>query len=295
MSKLDRLVLRMRRFVEAATHDLRSGRQAAPPRARRERHLLAVPLLGSGGGGEYWNSGTLIRSYMTMLYEQVRCGSAPSGWPVLTLGYVERSRCCLFRCGRCGWWCGWRIGLGRRRSCVSVQVKQLRVDVVMCMFDSDTYEAAQAERRTLAPDWPLSKRLMSTGRRLARLATAGELVLFIGAGVSTGAGLPMWVGLIDKLATAVGIGVVPPAAQGEVRTPEREAQLARMAAARKKDFAKLNLLDQALLIEQRLSLAGRSLGQTVAAMLLSPFHSVAHSLLAKLPVTEHITTNYDAL
>ena len=50
----------------------------------------------------------------------------------------------------------------------------------------------------------VSDRLLATGRRLARLATAGELVLFLGSGVSVGAGLPMWVPLVRQLAKAVG-------------------------------------------------------------------------------------------
>ena len=180
------------------------------------------------------------------------------------------------------------------------QLPTLGVDVALCLYDSDTHAAAQAARRVLirdglAPAWPLSRRLLKTGRRLARLAVAGKLVLFLGAGVSVGAGLPMWVGLVKQLAKAVGIGVPPAASPGEARTAEQQATLERKAASRWKAFQELSLLDQARLIEKRLAASGRSLGHTVAGMLLSPHHSVAHALLAKMPVSEYITTNYDAL
>ena len=79
-----------------------------------------------------------------------------------------------------------------------MQARDLGVDIALCLFDNVTYAAAQAERRLLfesgeAIPWQavVSDRLLATGRRLARLATAGELVLFLGMGM--GLGLGRWV------------------------------------------------------------------------------------------------------
>ena len=280
VDKTSRMVSRLHGFLTLAAADLLTGPRAKAPRARRERHLLAVPAFGTGGGGGFRFAGALIQEYLKLIYRLVR-GVAAVG----TQKLPALTRACMFR---------------HAWSQPTEQLPTLGVDVALCLYDSDTHAAAQAARRVLirdglAPAWPLSRRLLKTGRRLARLAVAGKLVLFLGAGVSVGAGLPMWVGLVKQLAKAVGIGVPPAASPGEARTAEQQATLERKAASRWKAFQELSLLDQARLIEKRLAASGRSLGHTVAGMLLSPHHSVAHALLAKMPVSEYITTNYDAL
>ena len=280
VDKTSRMVSRLHGFLTLAAADLLTGPRAKAPRARRERHLLAVPAFGTGGGGGFRFAGALIQEYLKLIYRLVR-GVAAVG----TQKLPALTRACMFR---------------HAWSQPTEQLPTLGVDVALCLYDSDTHAAAQAARRVLirdglAPAWPLSRRLLKTGRRLARLAVAGKLVLFLGAGVSVGAGLPMWGGLVKQLAKAVGIGVPPAASPGEARTAEQQATLERKAASRWKAFQELSLLDQARLIEKRLAASGRSLGHTVAGMLLSPHHSVAHALLAKMPVSEYITTNYDAL
>ena len=278
VDKTSRMVSRLHGFLTLAAADLLTGPRAKPPRARRERHLLAVPAFGTGGGGGFRFAGALIQEYLKLIYRLVRgCCGHPN---------ATGSHAC--------------VHVSHAWSQPTEQLPTLGVDVALCLYDSDTHAAAQAARRVLirdglAPAWPLSRRLLKTGRRLARLAVAGKLVLFLGAGVSVGAGLPMWVGLVKQLAKAVGIGVPPAASPGEARTAEQQATLERKAASRWKAFQELSLLDQARLIEKRLAASGRSLGHTVAGMLLSPHHSVAHALLAKMPVSEYITTNYDAL
>lgn len=69
----------------------------------------------------------------------------------------------------------------------------------------------QAQRRLSAYRWPLSHALMVHSKRLAQHARDGDLVLFLGAGVSMGCGLPNWDGLLNALATQVGIGPEVPA------------------------------------------------------------------------------------
>lgn len=44
------------------------------------------------------------------------------------------------------------------------------------------------------------KALVEKAQELATLAKKGEMVLFLGAGVSVGAGLPMWSDLLTNLA-----------------------------------------------------------------------------------------------
>ena len=46
---------------------------------------------------------------------------------------------------------------------------------------------------------------------------------------------------------------------------------------------------------RRLKESRRSLGEVVASQLRSDFYSVQHSVLASMPVTEVVTTNYDTL
>lgn len=60
-------------------------------------------------------------------------------------------------------------------------------------------------------------------------------------------------------------------------------------------FKSLSWLDQARLLQTRLELKGISLGEAVAARLRSDFHSTAHALLASLPCSDVVTTNYDNL
>ena len=46
---------------------------------------------------------------------------------------------------------------------------------------------------------------MKRAKVLADMAKRGELVLFLGAGVSVGAGLPTWNALLQQLAAKVGV------------------------------------------------------------------------------------------
>jgi hypothetical protein len=118
---------------------------------------------------------------------------------------------------------------------------------------------------------PLDDELIAEAHRLAHGASAGQLVLFLGAGVGQGAGLPLWKNLLEQLAERAG-----------------------MAVADRLSLATLDAVDRARIISGRLK--GRSLG-TAAAELLQTFrhYSVSHALLAALPIEEVVTTNYDVL
>jgi hypothetical protein len=154
------------------------------------------------------------------------------------------------------------------------QAEDCRVDVVLVTRTLKVLSAAQAiRRRDIEPAaWAgLSGAHVEDAKRLAARAGQGELVLFIGAGVSASAGLPLWGELLDTLASEAGFS-------DQERTR----------------LEKVNVLDRARILESRLGGTG-GLGARVAAHLKPSRHSLSHTLLASLPVKEVATTNYDCL
>ncbi len=122
------------------------------------------------------------------------------------------------------------------------------------------------------------------GRRAPRNGRSAELVLFLGAGVSAGAGLPRWKGLLDVLAKE--------AAVFQDMRIEEERIL--------KGFNALNPLDRARIISDHLAEkdkdSKKSIGRKVAELIgRHRCYRLSHALLAVLPVAEVVTTNYDAL
>jgi len=152
------------------------------------------------------------------------------------------------------------------------------VDCVLVTWDGPSHAAAQAERRRWLAEsrtsgWPdLSEDLIAIGKGLARKAKHGQLVLFLGAGISASAGLPLWNTLLAQLAETAGM------------TPEERAHLAA-----------LNPLDQAELVERRMGGDRAQLAAEIRRLLSGHEFSIAHALLAALPVSEVVTTNYDTL
>ena len=76
------------------------------------------------------------------------------------------------------------------------------VDVALVLYSETAYSAAQQARsRTHHRCWgELSDEHEQEALRLAGLARARRLVLFLGAGASIGAGLPSWGDLLARLA-----------------------------------------------------------------------------------------------
>ena len=156
-------------------------------------------------------------------------------------------------------------------------------DLVLVCWGRRAYSAAQRVRRRLlqakyAGDhsflWDLGPRsddLVVAARRLAQDARRRDLVLFLGAGVSAGAGLPAWQGLLDGVARRVGM------------TEELLGRLRR-----------LDLRDQAAVLQRRLGSA-RALHDVIAGQLLHTSYALTHGHLASLPTSEAVTTNYDQL
>jgi len=211
-------------FVKGAGQFLEAvGRELGGRRGRhgRARPLVALPIVGTGGGGGFDTAGDIVCHLLPELYTAAR-----------------------------------RHG----------------VDVALVTNEAPAFAAAQAQRSRAEPDpWPqLDAALKAEAARLAGFASRGRLVLFLGAGVSRAAGLPLWMELLEGLAQEVGLG------------PERVA------------LRKLNPLDQAQVIEGRIG-GRKAMGAAVARQLASRYYGLGHSLLAALPIEEAVTTNYDQL
>ena len=168
-----------RHFVRLAARTLTDTKR--PPVFGRSKYLLAMPLLGTGGGGGGPFSGEVIR----LLLHSMREESAKAD-----------------------------------------------VDVAVVLNDGPAWAAAQNERSDA--DWAeLPAAMRQAADDLAAKARNGDLVLFLGAGVSQGAGLPSWSTLLSVLA----------ADRGRIASPVEQDALARLGE-----------LDRAALIKKRLRL-----------------------------------------
>ena len=237
-------------FLEAADQFLRGAsaqlRGARAPLGGRPKHLLAMPVVGTGRGGARGSSGRMIARLLQLLNS-----------------FVEDS-----------------AGA---------------VDVVLVVKSTPMFSAAQAHRRQMqlggSARWEalLGPRLSAAASELASRAVADELSLFIGAGVSVGAGLPQWQQLLEAMATRPDVPI---------------------SAAEIAELTQLELPDQAAVLCSRLGARADAGGDASAAAMRegeqalqrivvdelgSRFHSLAHGLLAGLPVTSVVTTNYDRL
>ncbi|APR78376.1 Hypothetical protein A7982_03723 [Minicystis rosea] len=158
------------------------------------------------------------------------------------------------------------------------QAERLDVDIALVTNEALTFAAAEAQRGAARSAWPeLDDTLWAESGRLAAMARGGGLTLFLGAGVSMGAGLPGWEALLSELAVEAGMG---------------DAEIAGLA--------RLHVLDRARIVEMHLErrapAEGRHLGQAIAKAFAERIEvPMAHALLAALPVGEVVTTNYDEL
>lgn len=164
--------------------------------------------------------------------------------------------------------------------------KSTGVDLALVTPDRLRYDAAQAARRHLVGmeqlfGARLTADARATAERLAR-RVPDQLGLFIGAGISMGAGLPGWRDLLLEVAARLDEGVLA----DEMRTVLAEGRL--------------DPLDVATLLAARLVGGGakgdRALRSAVAEITRTARrHALAHGLLASLGVGRAITTNYDDL
>ncbi|NYJ02437.1 hypothetical protein HNR19_003135 [Nocardioides thalensis] len=162
-------------------------------------------------------------------------------------------------------------GLGGRRgelieellSALTAVSREAHVDIALTLRDPRDMAAAQA-RRTDDQWAELPPHLVRLADDLGTRAAAGELSLFLGAGVSVPVGLPNWQGLVDALALEAGV-----------------------------DFSQStdNLIDRASAL--KIVLGERRYGQILARLLTTDRHALAHAILAGLGVKQTVTTNFD--
>lgn len=144
-----------------------------------------------------------------------------------------------------------------------VAARDSDVDVALALRDPRDVAAAQVRRGD--DDWAgLSSDLLETADVLGRRAAAGELSIFVGAGVSKPVGLPDWGQLIDALARAAGVDL----ASSEGAEPDKAAALS--------------------------TIMGREAYHRVLQQQLGASrHALGHALLAGLGVRQSVTTNFD--
>lgn len=165
---------------------------------------------------------------------------------------------------------------GRLIDVLRTEAARHRVDLALVCNKRGDFAAAQAARRNAGPElWDaLPAVAVDRARALAREAGAGQLVVFLGAGVGAGAGLPLWDELLTALAERAGLG------RDGVEWPH---------------FQALDALDKAEYLAARLREHG-GVGAAVVELLTRHRHyGLAHALVAGLPGREAITTNYDRL
>lgn len=148
------------------------------------------------------------------------------------------------------------------------------VDLALVIINEVHWAAVQAYRKKHANNcWPgLDHKLVSRAMELGKVAAEGNLVVFLGAGVSCGAGLPSWGSLLLEMEADVDLD-----------------------SNSRKELEVLDFLDRAQLLAKHYR-GKSSLGEVVRKA-FSQFHrrGLGHTLLASLPVKEFITTNYDEL
>lgn len=229
-------------FLDSAHNDLLT--RQVPPRCGRAKHVLSMPVIGTGKGGARASSGEMITDLLQLLDEYASSHA---------------------------------------------------VDIALVVKNDRMFSAAQAHRRQLDQHWEhkLGPRLMAASERLAKLAASERLAIFLGAGVSVGAGLPAWQQLITALANRPEV----PLAEDEVRQLDT-----------------LGLPDQAAVVSSRLGEPGgqaaaeggavddsrTQVDEALNALVVdeissSELYSITHGLLAGLPISAAVTTNYDSL
>ena len=162
----------------------------------------------------------------------------------------------------------------------------LNVDVVLVTRARADYAAVQHFRRdqltragatAVEADWVLTE--------LADLARKGQLVPFIGAGASMGAGAPSWWALLQSLASDAGIDEDElPALQ------ELDARDAAMVIARRIKASPDGAEPQH---EPSMAERDEQIKERIRAEVDGDLYTVTQGLIAGLALPEAVTTNYD--
>ena len=149
------------------------------------------------------------------------------------------------------------------------------IDIVLVTHNPVHYSVIQMERRRLDREldfWPmLSDDQKLSANQIADYSKNGKLVLFLGAGVSAGAGLPSWGQLLQRITEIAGF------------SEQQRAALQRF-----------NFLDQAEILKKELAKRNLDMNREIVSMLASKkLYSLAHALISDWPIAETVTQNYD--
>jgi hypothetical protein len=171
----------------------------------------------------------------------------------------------------------------------TVRESAFDIDIAVVSFDEHSHAAAQRARlrvlggagpdalETATRNWGFSDPIRAEALRIKAEELASEsheslLAVFMGAGVSTGAGLPNWADLLQGLGQSLDSPTIAD---------------------------DLNLLgdprDQAALLDRRFAAKGLQLREELCSSLHAGHYSLQHGLLSSLPVREFTTTNFDEL
>merc|ERR1719253_1882517 len=187
----------------------------------RARPLLAVPLVGTGEGGEIDHSTILLLNLLAANCEDI------------AINY--------------------------------------NIDIVVTIRNPKLFALFQYLRRQADTAWPtLQGKRLSVAKELASKARNGEMVLFLGAGVSMGGGLPSWGKLLDMLCKTAEI------------PPEKQKLLQN-----------LDFYDYAQILKEDLQSKGLDINTEIAKIIKSKTYSLTHALLACWNVANAVTQNYD--
>ncbi|KAA0152964.1 hypothetical protein FNF29_03487 [Cafeteria roenbergensis] len=278
--------------------------KAGPPRFRRARPLVALPLL----------KGHLLPSTMGGEWVHTRC-SVPHAVKAAVFDALnsllaedsitaplarEMLRAMTKACNETG--IDVVLAAESKAQFVALQMGRCAARLA----PAGSRESRNGRSGTVYPAWEgLSDSGREEARKLATHAASGHLTVFVGAGVSAGAGLPTWTELLKKLARRAHLFTSkrPRRASLEGRSGRRSAQRLSHAVASleeqqqraEAEFDRMDLMDQALLVEHELEKRGKKLGIEVARMLGSKEYALGHALVASLGAKNAVTTNYDTL
>lgn len=194
--------------------------------------VLAMPHLGTGKGGARWSHGDLLKNLISTITNQMNAGIIEADVILVSFGPTSEAASQRVRYGESD---SWRND------------PQWRFEV-----DQDRLHAKAIE--------------------LAGMLRHDQAAIFMGAGVSIGAGLPGWVSLLED----VGRHTVPPTTRTELNAVNDPR-------------------DMANLLQRRLEKQGESLARILSQKLSTSKYSLQHGLLSSLPCNEYITTNVDEL
>ena len=158
---------------------------------------------------------------------------------------------------------------------LTVTAVELSVDVILVCFGRKQYSAArraeQRVRQIQQSDSILDRPdVKSKVLELADLSLRNRLVHFIGAGVSSSAGLPSWQSLLNEIAKSADLA------------PELRSRL-----------HELDVRDQAKILVDKIS--SERYFNLLEVQLNRQHYSLLHGLIASLHPSEIVTTNYDQM